>query len=253
MFRKLSAIEIAEGALLSDVAVIFQLLSVYLPIGGHVFRLLIFVVFAILVLRRGLYVGIMGMFVSFFITSVVIGPQFLSLMLLEASGGLFLGVTMRHRWRHAVLLLLGITGGAFVLYCQLLLLFVLTGLPLSDLIRPMHAAYTATIGFVGLLTANVGLGGWWKQSIYPPVAALAAFAFTYWLGLFYVALWIVLCPIVTIIYAATNILARLLGYDVRPFPDGRLNKFVLRVMRSLLKFGLRRGIIKRYDVKAEKA
>ena len=34
MFRRLSAIEIAEGALLADIAVIFHLLTLYLPIGG---------------------------------------------------------------------------------------------------------------------------------------------------------------------------------------------------------------------------
>ena len=56
MFRNLKAIEIAEGALLADVAVILQLLITYLPLpAGHtVFRILIFVVYTILVLRRGL-------------------------------------------------------------------------------------------------------------------------------------------------------------------------------------------------------
>ena len=74
MLRRLSAIEIAEGALLADICVIFQLLVTYLPVGGDFFRVLIFVVFAILVLRRGLYVGIMAMFVALFITGIVTGP-----------------------------------------------------------------------------------------------------------------------------------------------------------------------------------
>src|SRR5205085_890588 len=48
MPRKLSAIEIAEGALLADIAVIFQLLSLYLPIGKSFLRILIPIVFTII-------------------------------------------------------------------------------------------------------------------------------------------------------------------------------------------------------------
>ncbi len=89
MFRKLSAIEIAEGALLADIAIVFQLLTLYLPVGGDFFRVLIFIVYAVLVLRRGLYVGVMGMLVALFISAIVIGPQLVVFMLLEATGGLF--------------------------------------------------------------------------------------------------------------------------------------------------------------------
>ena len=52
MFRRLTAIEIAEGALIADIAVVFQLLVHYLPIGGMYFTLLVPVVFTILLLRR---------------------------------------------------------------------------------------------------------------------------------------------------------------------------------------------------------
>ncbi len=92
MFRKLSAIEIAEGALLADIAIVFQLLTLYLPIGGDFFRLLIFIVFAILVLRRGLYVGVMGMIVALFLSAIMVGPQLVAIMLLEATGRSFPGL-----------------------------------------------------------------------------------------------------------------------------------------------------------------
>src|SRR5215470_6423032 len=90
MFRNLKAIEIAEGALLADVVVILQLLITYLPLpaGHNVFRILIFVVFTILVLRRGLYVGIMGMGVSFFLCTILMGPQTIFTLSFEACGGL---------------------------------------------------------------------------------------------------------------------------------------------------------------------
>jgi len=67
MPRKLSAIEIAEGALLADIAVIFQLLSLYLPIGKSFLRILIPIVITIIVLRRRLYVGMMGLRVALFL------------------------------------------------------------------------------------------------------------------------------------------------------------------------------------------
>src|SRR6266700_992440 len=51
MFRKLTAIEIAEGALLADIGSIFQLLAIYIPIGKTIFHILTPIVFAIIVLR----------------------------------------------------------------------------------------------------------------------------------------------------------------------------------------------------------
>ncbi len=250
MLRKLSAIEIAEGALLADIAVVFQMLTIYLPVGGDFFRVLSFIVFAVLVLRRGLYVGIMGMCVAIFIIGVVTGPQFLVGMLLEGMGGLFLGFTMKRRFHHIPLLLLGITSGAFTLYVIILLIFLLFGLPFSNVIRGLHDAYAIVIGIIDWVAANVGLGAWWKHTLYPPIASLVALAFTYWLILFYVALWVILCPVVIVIYAVTNVFVRTLGYDVRPFPDGKANKLMRRFSRSLLKMGLRRGILKRQGAKA---
>lgn len=240
MFRKLSAIEIAEGALLADIAVVFQLLTLYLPVGGDFFRVLIFIVFAVLVLRRGLYVGVMGMLVALFISGMVTGPQSVILMLLEASGGLFLGFTMKHRVSHFLLLLIGTTCGALALYSVIFLTTFLFGLPFNTLVRGLHNAYTAAMSLLGVLTASVGLGAWWQHTLSPFIAPLAAFGFTYWWALYYVALWVLLCPFVIVIYAATNSLVRRLGYAVRPFPGGNMHKRMGRFSRSLLKAGVRR-------------
>ena len=237
MLRRLSAIEIAEGALLADICVIFQLLVTYLPVGGDFFRVLIFVVFAILVLRRGLYVGIMAMFVAVFITGIVTGPLLIMTMLLECIGGLFLGIAMRHRMRAISLLLLGITGGAFTLYFVVLGSYLLVGLPFTTLIRGLHLSYTVAISVIQSIAASFGLQGWWQHTIYPPVAALAAFGFTYWWALFYVALWCLLCPFVAVIYATTNTMVRLLGYDVRPLPGGkRARRRLRRIQRAIIKY-----------------
>src|SRR5689334_5247956 len=127
MPRKLSAIEIAEGALLSDIAVIFQLLSLYLPIGRTFLRILIPIVFAIIVLRRRLYVGMMGLCVALFIVGIMTGPNYLISMLLAGTAGLFLGVTMKNRLRHIVVLFVGVTAGALALYSILILFTLLAG------------------------------------------------------------------------------------------------------------------------------
>ncbi len=240
MFRKLTAIEIAEGALLADIAVVFQLLTLYLPIGGEFFRVLIFIVFAVLVLRRGLYVGMMGMFVALFIAAIVTGPQSVVFLLLEATGGLFLGFTMKHRLSHFLLLLIGITCGALALYIVIFLSTFLFGLPFNSLVRGLHNAYTGAMSLMGVLAASVGLSAWWQQTLYPLIAPLAAFGFKYWWALYYVALWALLCPFVIVIYATTNSLVRRLGYGVRPFPDGRVHKRIRRFSRFLLKAGIRR-------------
>ena len=237
MLRRLSAIEIAEGALLADICVIFQLLVTYLPIGGDFFRVLIFVVFAILVLRRGLYVGIMAMCVAVFITGIITGPLLLITMLLECIGGLFLGLTMKYRMRAFSLLLLGVTGGALTFYSVTLGSFVLLGVPFTTLIQSLHRAYSLAIAIVQAVAVSVGLQGWWLHTVYPPVASLAAFGFTYWWALFYVALWCLFCPFVTVLYATTNIMVRLLGYDVRPFPEGkRTRKRIRRIQRAIVKY-----------------
>jgi hypothetical protein len=245
MFRRLRAIEIAEGALLADIAVVFQLLFIYLPVGGGFFRILTFIVFAVLVLRRGLYVGIMGMCVALFIVGVVTGPQYLILMLIEGTGGLFLGITMKRRFHHIPLLLLGITCGALALYFLIFFFFLVAGLPFTSIIRSLHQIYDAVMTLMNLLTMRVGISHWWKQSIYPTASTLAALGFTYWWIFFYLALWAGLCPVVTIIYSVTNLFVRLLGYDVRPFPGGWLGKVLYRITRRMVRIAVKRGILKR--------
>jgi len=252
VFRRLSAIEIAEGALLADIAVVLELLLVYLPVGGGFFRILTFVVFAVLVLRRGLYVGVMGMCVALFIVGVVIGPHYLVPMWIEGMAGLFLGITMKYRLGHIPLLLLGITCGALTAYFLIIFSFLIVGLPFTTIIRLLHQAYDTAIPLITLIATRVGLAVWWKQSIYPTVAAWAAWGFTYWWILFYLGLWAILCPIVTGIYAVTNLFVRLLGYDVRPFPDGKPGKVLYRIARRLVRIAVKRGVLKRRGDKSSR-
>jgi hypothetical protein len=242
MFRNLKPIEIAEGALLADVAVIFQLLIVYLPAGKGFFRLLIFIVFAVLVLRRGLYVGIMGMFTALFLSAVITGLGGI-FFALEATGGLFLGVTMKHNVRHIPLILLGTTCGTFAIYCLIFFFTLLAGESFTVLIHELHTAYNTLIAITNVLAARVGLDIWWKQSAFPIVSAVATWGFTYWWIAIYIGGWLLVCPAVIGTYAFTNFFVRLLGYEVRPFPGGRLEKLRYRIWRFFIKLGIKRGII----------
>ncbi len=241
--RKLQPIEIAEGALMADLAVIFQLLVVYIPFVGDFFRMPIFVVFTILVLRRGLYVGIMGMFVTWFIVSVIMGPHYIVGTALEIIGGLFLGVTMKHRLRHSLLLLLGVSCGALALYCLTFLVTVLFGTPLDTFVFSLHQFYNSVITAINALMTRMGLENWWHQQLYPVVTVLATWGFTYWWLSYYLGLWVVSWSFVLPIYTVTNVLVRSLGYDVRPFPDGWFNRLLQRGRRRIMKLAMKRGLI----------
>jgi hypothetical protein len=241
-------VEIAEGALLADIAVLFQLLAIYLPIGGQVFRLLTFIVFTVLVLRRGLYVGIMGLCVAVFVVTIIVGTQSVLYLLLECMGGLFLGVTMKRRVPLLFLLLVGVTCGALVFYAMIILTSFIFAVPLSTLVDVVHSTYNTLIAFTNGLTAHVGLTDWWRHSMYPPIASLANVAFHYWILSFYIGLWVVLCPVVFVIYAFTNSFVRLLGYDVRPFPGGRAGRLLRRLNRRSIRMALKWGIIKGHKV-----
>jgi hypothetical protein len=248
MFRDLKAIEIAEGALLADIAVLFQLLALYLPIGGQVFRLLTFIVFTVLVLRRGLYVGVMGLCVAVFVSMMIVGTHSLFYLLLECMGGLFLGVMMKRHVPLLPLLLVGVTGGALVFYAFIILTSFIFAIPLSTLVDVIHSSYTTIITLVDSLTAHIGLFGWWRHTLYPPSTALANTAFRYWFLSFYIGTWLVLCPIVFAIYVVTNSFVRLLGYDVREFPGGRVGKLLRRFNRRSMRVALKLGIIKGHEV-----
>ena len=242
--RKLKAIEIAEGALLADVAIVFQLLVVYFPFIGDFFRFLIFIVFAVLVLRRGLYVGVMGLFVAFFMTAVILGPQHLIIVALEGVGGLFLGITMKHRLRHTTLLFLGVTLGALTLYCLILGLLLLTGISFAEFIRSLQHLYIRVISISDLIAAKAGLELGWKHNVYPTLSSLVTWGLSYWWLSFYLVLWTACWPMVIVIYTSTNIFVRLLGYDVRPFPGNKINRFIQRLVRRVVKIGLRLGRMK---------
>jgi len=240
MFRKLTAIEIAEGALLADIGIIFQLLALYLPIGKSIFQLLTPIIFTIIVLRRDCYVGLMSLAVTLFVVGIVSGPGKLPDMLLEAGAGLFLGLAMKYRWSDLFVIFVGTTSGALVFYALILLTDLALGIPLSDLVKGLQLTFSQGIALLGLVASSVGLGAFWQHSLLPPINTFATWAFTYWGLSYYLLSWIFILPVVIVVYYITNLFARRLGYDVKPFPSGWLEALLywfLRACTNLIQYG----------------
>lgn len=235
MLRKLSAVEIAEGALLADIAIIFQLIATYLPVGGGIFQILVPTVFTVLVLRRGFYAGIMGVCVAIFVTCMLTGLGAGTIMLLECGAGVFLGITMKYHMRHLLLILLGVTSSAILVYAGTWFFAFLLGTSPQHFVIQFQKIYDTVIHFVNFAAPQVGLTGLWQHNLYPIVAQVASFVFSHWWWMLYVLYWVVLWPVVICVYYITNVLVRLLGYKVRPFPGGKVERFLHSLVRFIIK------------------
>ncbi|HEX9056460.1 MAG TPA: DUF2232 domain-containing protein [Ktedonobacterales bacterium] len=251
---KLSAIEIAEGALLADVAVIFQVIWMYVPFVGIFFRMLIPVVFTVLVLRRNLRAGIMSLCVALFLAGVVTGPNIIDLiyLLLEGIGGLFLGVTMKRGLRDVSIVLLGTVGLAVPIYGLVFFTALLVGNPVADIVRSLHRDYDRAIAGMNFLAPHLGIGGIWAQHVYPMLEPLAALAFLYWWALLFVGCLVGSVPVNIIMYYFTNTLVRFLGYQVRPFPGGKINRLAHKIRRRLVRRAIKRARRRRGVARADR-
>jgi len=250
MFRKLTAIEIAEGALLADIGIVFHLLSLYLPIGKSIFQLLTPIVFAIIVLRRDFYVGLMSLVVALFTIAIISGPGRLPLMLLEAGAGLFLGLVMKHRRGDLFVVLVGTTSGTLAFYVIILVSDLILGIPLADLVKGLQLTFSQGVALLGLVASSIGLGPLWQHNLLPPINAFATWAFTYWWFSYYLFTWVFVLPVVIVVYYVTNLFVRMLGYDVKPFPSGWLDALLFWLLRTFTRVIPRDGIGKYWIAKA---
>jgi hypothetical protein len=238
---RLSAIEIAEGALLADVAVIFQVIWMFIPFVGIFFRLLIPIVFTILCLRRGLYAGIIALCAAVFLAAVVTGPNVIDLifLLLEGIGGLYLGITMRRRSSHLLILALGTVGLTAALYAFSFILIFLLGTPLREVLTSLHHDYTRLMATGTLAATRLGVGQLWRVQVAPLIALLVGWAFLYWWAVILLAALANAIPIMIVMYYVTNVFVRVLGYDVRLFPGGWVARRRHNAARRLLRMRLR--------------
>lgn len=242
MFRNLQAIEIAEGALLADIAVAFQFLVAFLPVGSGFFSIMNCMVFTILVLRRGVYVELLGMCVAFFLVCILIGPHGCISLVTQGLGGAFLGFTLKHRFHPIPIILFGALAASVYVFVLTIGVAWLTGVPFDVYIHSLHRAYITVMPVVALSAQRVGLGTVWQQTLYPQITALSQWAFTYWVLTFYCALLIFFIPVILVLYTFINSFARLLGYEVRPLLEGKVGHWVHRRRRWLVKLIMKRKV-----------
>jgi hypothetical protein len=227
--RRLSALEIAEGALLADIGVVLHVLIRILPVGSTALSLLVPAVFALLTLRRGLYVACMSLCVAVFLIAILLGLGGGPLLLLEAGAGLYLGLTMRHRLGHMMILVVGVLAGGLTLAGALLAITLLGGGP-ALLVRSLRVSFEQILPIAGTLFRLVHLGHVWQTTLLPLCNRLLAWGLQHWLLLLCLLCWVFCIPVVIIVYGITNILLRLLGYSVRPFPGTWLEGWLYRVL-----------------------
>lgn len=250
LFRRLTTIEIAEGALMADIAVVFHLMFKYLPFVGVYFALLVPVAFTILVLRRSFYAGVMAAVVTVFLAGIISGFTGSSLMVLECGSGLFLGLTMKHRLHYLPLILIGTTGSSIGILASTLWSIILLGPTfLGSLIFGIRQLFKTSFAVLNFITPQLGLGVAWHAH-YPGIKHFTDLLLVYWPITLYLGDWIVCFPLVIIVYYITTFLVRFLGYDVRPFPDGLLNQLLLGIVRLVLRIALAFGLGKRWATRS---
>ncbi|HEX9131542.1 MAG TPA: hypothetical protein VF844_04555, partial [Ktedonobacteraceae bacterium] len=187
--------------------------------------------------------------VTLFTSVLISGPGASFFLLLEGGAGLFLGLTMKHRMGHLLILFLGVTSGTLAFYMLIILFGLLTGFSLSELIISVRASFDGLVATLGLIASIIGLGTWWHQGALPAINSSAALIFTYWWLSFYLLNWILLIPVVIVVYYITNLFIRLLGYQVKPFPGGKIEDVFYWILRRLTKLIPTKGIGKHWIAK----
>jgi len=213
----LPPLALAEGGLLLDVAVILDLIAIYLPVVGIVVMPAVPTPFALLMLRRGLRVTLLAAAVSAFLLTVIAGPHFGWRMGLQALVGVMIGWIMRRRrspWIALLLCSLFITAaGVFAT----LALIVFTGLPVKDVVDELRNAMDTAMSFLASGAHLVGLEQLWL-AVRPSLLALEARGLQLWPLLLFAYLLCFALPMVTLYLTVATGTARVLGNDVRPFP-----------------------------------
>jgi uncharacterized protein YybS (DUF2232 family) len=225
----LPPLALAEGGLLLDVAVILDLVAIYLPVIGIVVMPAVPTPFALLMLRRGLRVTLLAAAVSAFLVTVIAGPHFGWRMALQALVGAMIGWIMQRRrspWIALTLCTLFIAAaGVFAT----LGLIVFTGLPVKVVVDELRNAMDAAMSLATSGAQLVGLEHLWL-AVRPPLVALETFGLQLWPLLLFAYLLCFALPMVTLYLAVATGTARVLGNDVRPFPP----RWVLRLAWLLM-------------------
>ncbi|MGZ3583613.1 MAG: DUF2232 domain-containing protein [Ktedonobacterales bacterium] len=237
----LDALGLAEGGLLADVGVILDLASIYIPLIGTFLGPAVPTPFVVLVLRRGPRVTLLAAAVSAFLVTIFAGPHFGWRMGLEAVVGLLLGWAMQRRMRPFLIWGIGTLVIATVTFIAALGVIFLTGLPIKDVVDELRNGLGAAAWFLASGAALLGGEGQWL-SIRPLLVVVGVLALRLWPILLFAYVTAFALPTVAFYYAIANATARVLGYNVKPFPplwSIRLMTWAVRTILAILLFPTR--------------
>ncbi len=223
------ALSLAEGGLLADVAVILELVRVFLPIAGIAFSLVVPMPFVLLLMRRGLKPTLLAVMVGALLVGLITGPHFGWRMGVSGLVGLGLGYAMRARLRPALVIVAGSLIGSLAYYVFFWASIWLSAIPLSSLVEEGVNAINAANGAAEFILSHVGLAGLWRQ-FSPALFAFEGWMIAYWPVVFYAIGWCWSCGAVIVYYLIANGLMRLLGFEVRPFPSPRVERLARRLL-----------------------
>jgi uncharacterized protein YybS (DUF2232 family) len=223
------ALSLAEGALLADVAVLVDLVRVYLPVVGVVFAPLLPTPFALLVLRRGVKPTLLAVAVAVLLMSLMVGPHYGWRIGISGLAGLALGSAMKKRIRPALVVTIGMVGTTLAINAFFFVSLWALAVPVKDLIAELLNLFHTANGVVAFVAGHVGLAGWW-QHIVPSLLALETWLAVHWPLMAFVLLFCWAVATVVVHYAITNWFMRLFGFAVRPFPSARFERLARRVL-----------------------
>ena len=225
----IDALSLAEGGLLADVAVILELVHIFLPLAGNVLLPLIPVPFVLLMLRRGFKATLLAVMVAGLLIGLITGLHNGWRMVVIGLVGLALGFAMRIRMRPSLVVLAGtvITSiGAYAFFWAAL--FVL-GIPLADLLKEMQNGFYTANSSGAWLAYHLNLASLWHQLL-PSILATETWIVHYWPLMIYLGLLCWSIVVVMLYYMVSNRLMRFFGFEVRPFPSPRFVRGVRKLM-----------------------
>src|SRR5579875_392092 len=213
----IDAIGMAEGGLLTDVAIIFDLAAIYVPILGAVFDPAVPAPFAILYLRRGPRVTLLAIVVATFLMTVLTGPHFGWRLGLRGLVGLFLGWAMNRRWGRIAVLAGSTLITTVIAYAAAFAVIFLTGLPIADIVSELRNASNALTWLISAGTRLLGIRQYWV-AVLPYYTDALRLGLRYWPIMLFAYTAAAAFPSAVLYYIVANASARLLGHEVKPFP-----------------------------------
>ena len=149
---------LAEGAMMVALGLLFSLLYLYLPVAGFIGQLLAPLPMAVLVLRRGVKVGLAAAVAQLALSAVLFGIAQAALMLVEFGAlGLFLGFCFRNKKRPLLTLGFSTMIAAAGMVVALLLASFISGLPLSSMFDQMLEMIESTYSQMAEMAEAQGL------------------------------------------------------------------------------------------------